>query len=95
MPCYLAELLIPRFTKAACQRLAQKPIDGKPQGFPFFYGIFADVPTVIVQADKFTLKALFTDGIQRTADRFAELGLPIAIGTFQGTQAIVAVITER
>ena len=89
MSCYLTELLIPRLTKATDKRFFEKLIYGKAKRLPFFYGITAHSPFVIIQTYQSVAEILFTNGIKGTADRLAETRLATAIGFLQGTEAAV------
>lgn len=86
---HLAKFLVPLLTKATNQRFLQELIDGKAQCLPFFYGILTNRPPVIVKPYHPVAKTFLTNGIERTADGFAEFGLSLAIGPFQGAQAVV------
>ena len=59
----LAELLIPRLTKAADERLLEELIYGKVQRLPFFYGIATDFPAVVVQTYQIISEVLLTNGV--------------------------------
>ena len=79
--CNLAKLRVPSVAKTTNERFFQKAIDGKAKSLPFFDGIATDCPPMIIEANKSVAKVLLADGIQRTADGFAELRLSVSIGS--------------
>ena len=85
----IKQLLIPVFTKATDEWVAEKLIQRHILLNTFRDGHFTDIPTVVVQANETATQSFLADGIKRTTNRLAESGLTGSERLFQSAETTI------